>query len=344
MNTDKTLTAGKSGDLLRVTPAGLYCEAGGFFIDPQQPVSRAVITHAHADHARTGHKHYFTTRCGLPVLQPRMLANAKINTFDYGEPIDFRGVRVSLHPAGHILGSAQIRVEHAGEVWVVSGDYRCEADATCAPFEAVVCDTFITECTFGEPHFAWRPQAEIMTEIQDWWRKNQSTGVASLLFVYSLGKAQRILHAIDPGIGPILVHGAVAVANSGYRAAGVHLPHTWSLADPPSADEHRPPLVLAPPSAMKTRWHRRLGAAKTAFASGWMLLPGATQRYQVDRGFVLSDHADYRELHQAVQQTKASRVLAMHGNVDPFVQSLQSLGIAAAALPTLATPPKKTRR
>jgi hypothetical protein len=249
--------------LLRSTERGLYCEGGDFYVDPWQPVDRAVITHAHGDHARWGSRAYLGSREGERVLRTRLGPDARIQAVEFGEVREVNGVRVSLHPAGHILGSAQVRVEHRGEVWVVSGDYKTEADPTCTPFEPVRCHTFVTESTFGLPIYRWRPDREVFAEIDAWWRRNAREGRASLLFGYALGKAQRLLAGIDPGIGPIYTHGAVDRLNADYRDTGVALPPTRNPTMEPGArlerrDGGRSPVGArhAVDAALRQRVHR----------------------------------------------------------------------------------------
>jgi len=281
-------------DLVIARPEGLYCPPGDFYIDPWRPVARAIITHGHGDHARRGNAHYLTATPGAGILRSRLGQDIDLQTLAYGERIRHHGVTISLHPAGHVLGSAQVRLEHEGEVWVASGDYKVEPDGTCAPFEPVRCHTFITESTFGLPIYRWPSQAEVFAGVNAWWRANRDQGKASVLFCYAFGKAQRILHGLDSSIGPILVHGAVEPLNQVYREAGVYLPQTLYAGDVPRNDPlMRQAIVLAPPSAAGSSWMRRFGDYSDAFASGWMLLRGTRRRRGVDRGFVLSDHADW---------------------------------------------------
>ena len=235
-----------------------------------------MITHGHSDHSRPGHAHYLAHTLSEGTLRQRLGANITLQTLDYGEAIIHHGVRLSLHPAGHVLGSAQVRLEHGGRVWVASGDYKTEADGTCAPFEPVRCDTFITESTFGLPIYRWPTQAVLFDEINAWWRRNADEGRASVLLCYAFGKAQRVLSGVDASIGPIVVHGAVEPLNAVYRAAGVALPETHRVSDT-TLDKaaYKRALVLAPPSAQGTPWMKRFGAdASDAFASGWMQLRG----------------------------------------------------------------------
>jgi putative mRNA 3-end processing factor len=327
------LAAGSPQDLVVQRPQGLYCPAGDFYIDPWRPVERAVITHAHADHARTGHGHYLAAAPAEGVLRAR-LGDVALHTLAYGERIVHNGVAISLHPAGHVLGSAQVRLEHGGQVWVASGDYKVAPDRTCAPFEPVRCDVFITESTFGLPIYRWRPDDEIFADINAWWQANADAGRASVLACYSFGKAQRILSGVDAGIGAIVVHGAVEPLNRAYRAAGVALPPTLTVDEVSDKAALRRALVLCPPSARGSPWIRRFGELSDAFASGWMQLRGARRRGGYDRGFVLSDHADWPGLMGAIAATGAQRVIVTHGSVPVMVRHLTEQGLQAEAFET----------
>ena len=328
-------------DLIVQRPQGLYCPAGDFYIDPWRPVDRAVITHAHADHARRGHGRYLAAAPAEGVLRAR-LGDIELQTLPYGEPVDHGGVRISLYPAGHVLGSAQVRVEHRGRVWVASGDYHVagehgdprEHNATCTPFEPVRCDCFITESTFGLPIYRWRPQREVFAEIDAWWRANADAGRASLVLAYSFGKAQRILAGVDASIGPIVVHGAVEPLNRAYRAAGVALPETRLAAEVDDPAALRRALVVAPPSVQGSAWLKRFGEYGDALASGWMQLRGTRRRQGVDRGFVLSDHADWPGLQRAIAATGAARVIVTHGYEAVMVRWLAQQGLEAGAFAT----------
>ena len=319
-------------DLVVARPEGLYCPPGDFFIDPWQPVAHALVTHAHGDHLRMGHGRYLTAEAGRHVVTARVGA-VDLQTLPYGEAIAHNGVTISFHPAGHVLGSAQIRLEHGGQVWVVSGDYKTGPDATCAPFEPVRCDVFVTESTFGLPVFRWAPQRDVFDGINDWWRRNVAAGRASIVYAYSFGKAQRVLAGLDPDIGPIVAHGAVATMNEAYRQSGVVLPPTRNVLETSPADLRRC-LVVAPPSAQGSAWTKRFGDYSDAFASGWMLLRGARRRRNVDRGFILSDHADWPGLLEAIAATGAPRVIVTHGYVDPLVRYLRELGLESGAFKT----------
>jgi putative mRNA 3-end processing factor len=324
-------------DLVVARPEGLYCPPGNFYIDPWRPVDRAVITHAHGDHARPGSRRYLATRASERVLRARLGAGIALDAIDYGERVVDGGVAISLHPAGHVLGSAQVRLEHGGAVWVVSGDYKTEADPTCPPFEPQACHVFVTESTFGLPIYRWQAPEDTYDEIAAWWRANADAGRASLLYCYAFGKAQRVLaglagaSALDTG--PVVCHGAVDVLNDAYRATGVALPPTHRVGDI-DATALRRALVLAPPSASGTPWLRRFGDASDAFASGWMRLRGARRRRSLDRGFALSDHADWPGLLRAIAATGAPRVIVTHGQVSVMVRWLAEQGLDAGAFAT----------
>ncbi len=322
-------------DLVIARPEGLYCPPGDFYLDPWRPVDRAVITHAHGDHARWGNRHYLAAAPGEGILRSRLGQDIDLQTLPYGERLNHHGVTLSFHPAGHVLGSAQVRLEYGGQVWVASGDYKVEPDGTCAAFEPVRCHTFISESTFGLPIYRWQPQAQLFADIDNWWRGNAAAGRASVLFAYAFGKAQRILHGIDASIGPILVHGAVEPLNQVYRAAGVRIPPTAFATEIGRNDPRlRQALILAPPSAGGSTWMRRFGDYSDAFASGWMLLRGARRRRGVDRGFVLSDHADWPGLLWAIEQSGAERVMVTHGQVNVLVRYLAEKGLDARAFQT----------
>lgn len=324
----------RTGPVLRLTEAGLHCEAGDFFIDPWCPVDRAIITHAHADHARWGSRRYLTARDGAGVLRVRVGDEPAIDAVDYGEPVEINGVRVSLHPAGHILGSAQVRVEHRGAVWVVSGDYKVGPDATCVPFEPVRCHVFITESTFALPIYRWPSQQDVFDSVNAWWRRNADSGKVSLLFGYALGKAQRLLSGLDPSIGPVFCHGAVEKLNAAYRAAGISLPPTSYAGNASNRSAWARGIVVAPPSAHGTPWARKFGPSSTAFASGWMTIRGTRRRRAVDRGFVLSDHADWPGLLDAIAATGAEAVWATHGYSAVLVRWLRERGTDAQVIAT----------
>jgi putative mRNA 3-end processing factor len=319
--------------VLEFRPNGMYCPAGDFYIDPWRPVRRALITHGHADHARWGHESYLATDLAAPVMRHR-LGDIALDTIRYNEARQIGGARVSFHPAGHVPGSAQIRVEVGGEVWVVSGDYKTDADALSTPFEPVRCHSFITECTFGLPVFTWQSDAELAAEINGWWAENARAGRFSLLGAYALGKAQRVMTLLDPGIGPILTHGAVENTNAVLREQGLALPDTVKVMPDLKAADHPGAMVIAPPSALASTWARRFRPGVTGFASGWMRLRGVRRRRAVDRGFVLSDHADWPGLNAAIKATGAENIYATHGYTEIFARWLEAEGYNAQVVPT----------
>jgi putative mRNA 3-end processing factor len=320
--------------LIRLTSKGLFCERGDFYIDPWKPVKRAVLTHAHADHTYQGNKAYLVPEEGVKLSRIRLGDEANISTAKYGETRDMNGVSVSFHPAGHVLGSAQVRVEHKGEVWVVSGDYKLMPDATCAPFEQLKCHNFITEATFGLPIYRWLPTEVVFEEINDWWKQNKEEGKTSVIFAYSLGKAQRILSGIDASIGEIFTHGAVERLTAAYRETGVPMPDTIYAGSVTDKKRFPGSLIVAPPSAAGSTWLRRFGKQSDGFASGWMMVRGARRRRAVDRGFVLSDHADWPELNQAIRGTEAECVYVTHGFSEELVRWLNETGVNAKPLKT----------
>ena len=321
-------------DLIIQRPEGLYCPAGDFHIDPWRPVPRAVITHGHGDHARRGMDAYHATHESLPILHWR-LGEQEYHAHAYGEAFRIGAARVSFHPAGHVLGSAQVRVEVDGETWVASGDYKRQPDPTCAPFEVVPCDTFITEATFGLPVYRWPDTREVVADIAAWRDECAARGEVALLYCYALGKAQRVLAEltrIDPR--PVWLHGAVDAGVEVYRAAGVEMVQTRRVADEEKGFDFAGALVIAPPSAAGSAWLRRFRRARHGFASGWMRLRGNRRRGNYDRGFVLSDHADWPALLQTVRETGASRVIATHGNTDALVRHLGEQGVAIGVFQT----------
>ncbi len=312
--------------LLELHTNGLYCPAGDFYIDPWAPVERAVITHAHADRAHPGSASYLTAEPGVALLRESLGADAAIQSLPYGQPLTIGDASLSLHPAGHILGSAQVRIERDGEVWVVSGDYQLAPDPTCAPFEALACHTFVTESTFGLPIFRWPPIAETLASIEAWWRANREAGRASVLFTQPLGTAQRLLAMLDASIGTILAHPEIERFNRHYRAYGIPLDAPPADSDPAGA------LMLAPLSAPDDAWMRPWAHASTAMASGWMRIRGPRRRRSLDRGFVLSSHADWPALLAVIDATRAETVWVLHGQPSPLVRWLAEHGHLAVAI------------
>ena len=320
------------------TAEGLFCSAGGFHIDPWLPVPRAVITHAHGDHARPGSAAYLCTATSAPLLRRRLGTEAVLQTVSYGQRLTIGGASVSLHPAGHVLGSAMIRIEDPSGVWVVSGDYKRAADPTCEPLEPVRCDTFVTESTFGLPIYRWDDTTLVMRDIVGWWDANREAGRASVIFCYTLGKAQRLLAELAKlRPQPVYVHGMMLGMIEAYREAGVELPEVRPVIEGKGRSNRASfagELILAPLAARGTPWMRRLGTISDAFASGLMRVRGVRRQRAYDRGFVISDHADWPALLQTIGETGASRVFATHGHAEPLARHLASLGLECGVMRT----------
>ena len=321
--------------MLIETPDGLFCPDGGFHVDPWGAVPRAVITHAHGDHARLGSAAYLCAAPGAGLLAQRFGGAAAIQAVGYGERLTLDRMTVSLHPAGHVLGSAQVRIEGPGGVWVVSGDYKRAPDPTCLPFEPVPCDTFITESTFGLPIYRWDSTADVMADLVRWWQANREAGLASVVFCYTIGKAQRLLAELAGSVDtPVWVHGAMRPMIDAYRAAGVVMPPALMVVDRPRGATFAGELILAPLSARGTPWMRRLGRFSDALASGLMRVRGVRRQRAYDRGFVLSDHADWPALLATIAETGASRVIATHGHAEPLARYLGESGLASGVMRT----------
>ncbi|MEM7632198.1 MAG: ligase-associated DNA damage response exonuclease [Pseudomonadota bacterium] len=318
---------------LTFTPSGIYCAAGDFYIDPWRPVDRALITHGHADHARPGMGSYLATDLAAPVMRHR-LGDIALDTIRYGETRVIGSATVSFHPAGHVPGSAQIRVEVAGEAWVASGDYKVVDDGLSTPFEPVKCHSFITESTFGLPVFRWQAQDVVAAELNRWWAACAAAGKTAFLGCYALGKAQRLLTLLDPEQGPILTHTAIENTNTVLRAQGLSLPDTIRADADLVPKDHPSAIVLCPPSAIGSAWARKFGLQDTGFASGWMALRGIRRRRAGDRGFVISDHADWTGLLDAIKATSAENIYVTHGYTDIFSRYLNETGWNAQVVPT----------
>lgn len=319
--------------LLQFTEKGIYCAQGDFYIDPWQPVRYAVITHAHSDHARWGSQHYLCHSASLPILQLR-LGPGNYSTMEWNESTVMNGVKVSLHPAGHIIGSSQIRVEYKGEVWVVSGDYKLEHDGLSGTFEPVQCHNFITESTFGLPIYQWEPEAQIFERMQSWVQQNLEKNLSSILLAYSLGKAQRILPCLHNITGEVYVHGAVWNVHQALVAAGHRLPEVIRVTPDTDPARLKKAIVIAPPGADDSPWMRRFGPHATGICSGWMQVRGNRRRRNADAGFVLSDHADWQGLLTAVKATNASTVYVTHGFQSAFSRYLNEQGIRSMEVQT----------
>ena len=316
-------------EILSLHAEGLFCSAGGFYIDPRGSVDKALITHAHSDHARVGHKNYLCSDSCKPLLKIRIGKDSKVESVPFGTKCKIGDAYVSFHPAGHILGSSQIRIEVNGRVWVVSGDYKPQPDQTCEAFELVKCDGFISECTFGLPVYKWRAEEVIHSEINEWWKINKENGVPSLLFAYSLGKAQRVLAGLDRSVGTIYAHSAVRSFLETYRSAGINIPAVKRIE---KEKQFAGTIIIAPPAVEDSSWTKNFRGAKRGFASGWMAIRGPKRRKNVDRGFVLSDHADWDGLVDVIKGTGAEIVKVTHGNGDAISRFLSEKGMNVSEL------------
>ncbi|MEO0895858.1 MAG: ligase-associated DNA damage response exonuclease [Bacteroidota bacterium] len=325
--------------LLTFTPNGIYCEQADVYIDPWRRVDRALITHAHSDHARWGMGAYMAHHRSVPVMKLRLGKDIRVRGVGYGEKYLINGVEISFHPAGHILGSSQIRLAWKDQVWVVSGDYKVENDGLATAFEPIECTHFITESTFGLPVYRWNPQEEVFKDINQWWADNAAAGRASLITAYSLGKAQRILEGVDHEIGPVFTHAAVENTNDVFRQAGISLKSsTRVVANGPEAqkrNDFKGSLIIAPPAAAGSAWAKKLGPHSLGMASGWMSIRGARRRRAADRGFILSDHADWDGLNTAIKATGAEHIYVTHGYTDIFSRWLREQGYKAYIVETL---------
>ena len=313
--------------LLQFTNNGIYCEKANVYLDPWKPVDHAIISHGHADHSRYGHKKYITHYRNVPIIQHR-LGEINVTGKEWGEVFTVNNVKFSLHPAGHIIGSSQIRVEHKDEVWVFTGDYKTENDGISTPYEPIKCNTFITECTFGLPAFKWTPQEEVLENINKWWAENRAEGKTSILFGYSLGKAQRLLKYLDTDIGEIYTHGAIENMTQVLRPL-VDFPKTTLITRDTKKEQLLGNIVLAPPSAHGSTWIRKMVPYVTASASGWMTFRGARRRRAIDKGFVLSDHCDWPGLLESIEATGAEKIICTHGYTDIFSKYLREQGYDA---------------
>ncbi len=313
--------------LLAFNDKGIYCAQADVYLDPWRPVDKAIISHGHADHSRWGHKKYITHHSNIPIINHR-LGDINVSGKDWSETFTINNVKFSFHPAGHIIGSAQIRVEYKGEVWVFTGDYKTEDDGVATPYEPVKCHSFITECTFGLPAFKWQPQDEVFAEINNWWQQNQSDGRTSVIFGYSLGKAQRLLKYLDTSIGKIYTHGAIENMTEVLRPQ-LEMPKTTRITRDIKKEEIKGNIVVAPPSAHGTPWIKKMVPYVTASASGWMTFRGARRRRAIDRGFVLSDHCDWQGLLSSIKETGAEKIICTHGYTDIFSRYLREIGYDA---------------
>lgn len=318
-------------NLLETRPEGLYCPAADMFIDPQRRVDRAIITHGHADHARRGHQSVLTSQSGAPIVRERVGPKSKMQTLPFGEVLQIRDARVSLHPAGHLLGSAQVRIEVGGRVAVVTGDYKRGADPTCETFEAVPCHLLVTETTFGLPIYRWPDPAEIAADMDRWWQTNQAEGINSVLLGYSLGKAQRLLAMLNRDRGPIHVHGAILPFLPVYREAGIKFPFTHTL-KPQLFQKAKGDMLVISPAAFTPKLRARLGPVRVGFASGWTLFPNRKTGTAYDRGFPVSDHVDWPELLQTVADCGPEEIWAAHGYTQEVCRYFAEQGYQTRAI------------
>ena len=323
-----------SSNLIRFTGKSLYCPIADIHIDPWIPVERAIITHAHGDHAKWGSKNYLAHKHSEAILRMRLGNDINLQTVEYGETFTVNGVRFSLHPAGHIIGSAQVRAEYKGEVWVASGDYKLEDDHFSAPYEQLKCNVFITESTFGLPIYNWQTQEVIFEEIKSWYLKNRSDGKTSVLMGYALGKMQRILKNLKIE-EEIFAHGAVFAVNEKLRLAGFDLPPLTLVTKDTDKKSFKGSLVVAPPSADNSPWLKKFAPLSIGYCSGWMAVRGAKNRRALDQGFVLSDHADWKDLNLAVKNSGAEKVYVTHGYTSVFSRWLNENDIKAAEVETM---------
>lgn len=322
--------------MLEFTDNGMYCPRADLYIDPWKPVKTAVITHGHSDHARPGNDHYICHSDTAAILQLRLGEAIDVQGIPYREPIEINGVEISLHPAGHIIGSAQVRLAYQDEVWVVSGDYKLMEDGLNIPFESVKCTHFITESTFGLPVYKFPPAFEVYQSINKWWKENAAEGINTIIIAYALGKSQSVLHHLDESIGEIYLHGAVANVNDVYRAGGYNFPGERIG---PEKKSLKGALIVAPSSALSSPWIRRFSPYRIAVCSGWMQLRGTRRRYGVDRGFVLSDHGDWDQLNKAVLATGAKNIYVTHGYQQTYARWLEeAYGLKAMEIKTQFEP------
>jgi putative mRNA 3-end processing factor len=318
--------------LIQFTKKGIYCPAADVYIDPWQRVDRALITHAHSDHARPGNSHYLSHHNSVNVLKLR-LGNINIQSVEYGEVTNINGIDISFHPAGHVVGSAQIRIADDKEVWVISGDYKLQNDNISTPFEPIKCDYYVTESTFGIPAFQWEPQDAVINKINQWWSSNIESNKPSIISAYSLGKAQRIIQNVDHHIGPIYTHGAVENTNEAIRSSGISLKATEKLTDF-SSDTLKNALIVCPPGAIDSSWSKKIKNHSVGVASGWMALRGTRRRRHADNSFVLSDHADWNTLNKSVDLSGAHTVYVTHGYTEIFSRWLREKGLQSEVLST----------
>jgi len=320
--------------LLQLTDKGLYCSQGDFYIDPWRSVRKAIITHAHSDHAKAGHKAYLCHHLTKPLLKAR-LGNHYFESIGWNEPLYINGVNVSLYPAGHVIGSSQVKIEYKDEIWVVSGDYKTYNDGLSGIFEPVRCHTFITESTFGLPVYQWKSLETQYKEVRDWVSQNLSQDLNSVLFAYSLGKAQRMIQAVADITPNIFVHGSVWTIDQALRETNITLPAVKRVSKENDKNVLKNSVIIAPLSTIDSPWLKQFSPYKTAVCSGWMHIRGQARRNQADTGFAISDHADWNGLLSAIDSTKAEKVLVTHGYSSVLSKYLNEKGLEASVLETI---------
>jgi putative mRNA 3-end processing factor len=319
--------------LITFTNKGIYCKQGDFYIDPWRPVDLAVTTHGHADHVKWGNKAYLCHDLTRPILNQRLGPDLNIETLPYNREITIHGVKISLFPAGHVIGSAQVRLEYKGEICVVSGDYKTEYDGISTQFEPVKCHTFVSESTFGLPIYKWQPQEVIFSQIKDWISDNHDRNKTSVLVAYSLGKAQRLIKGLS-GYTDIYVHNSIANLNEGFINAGVDLPETIRISPEIKKEQLQKGIVIVPPALADGRWIKTLQGPATGICSGWMQVRAGRRWRSADAGFALSDHADWPGLLSAIKATGAEKVFVTHGYTATFSKYLNEIGIGAEEVKT----------
>ena len=319
--------------LLVHTALGLYCPKADVYLDPWKPVKKAILSHGHADHARWGSSSYLCTPTAAPVIKYR-LGEINLETLPFGEEKLINGVSFSFHPAGHILGSAQIKVSYKGEMVVFSGDYKTANDGFSEAFEPVKCHTFITESTFGLPVYHWQDQKWVFNEMEEWCKNNRQNGQLSILYGYSLGKAQRILQGLPESVGPIFTHSTIEAVLNVMRNQGVSLKNTIPVNEHLTRAELLSGVIIAPPAVQNSNWLKKFEPIRNGVVSGWMALRGARRRRNADKGFVLSDHADWEGLNEAISLTGAENVFVTHGYTDILSKWLIDKGLNAHPLET----------
>lgn len=319
--------------LVKFTKKGIYCIPGKFYLDPWYPVEYAIISHGHADHARWGNKHYLCHNQSKAILQHRIGADISIESLPYNEYKVINGVKVSFHPAGHIIGSAQIRLEYKGYIVVFSGDYKTQPDFITTPFEPLKCHEFITESTFGLPIYKWKSEQELQQELQDWVVQNQQNNRTSVFLGYSLGKAQRVMKLVE-NVEEIYVHSAIHKLNKAIENSGITLPTTKLLTTDFKKTDIQNKIVILPPALLGSKMIKKIPNAATAICSGWMQIRGNRRWKGVDAGFAVSDHADWDGLLSAVKATEAEKVYVTHGSQAVFSKYLNEIGIEAHELKT----------